>query len=306
MTVSDSIGSAAGIPTIWHPELLRQMRTPLVFYGLTTREYEGDITQAGDTVRIVTTTGVTVASYTRGTPITTEDLVLAGQEPVIDTQNSFGFAVYDLDMKQVRPAFVEEQSSVATYELRKSRDSAIASAMKAGVATANDLGTFSVGTGASDADAFEILAQLATKLDESDTPAAGGQPSMESDGGPNGGFRFVVVPPFFAEMLVVDPRKSSFGTTENLRTYGERYIGRSAAGLEIFKSNQCPVGDTGAAYRDVLAGWSRATAFAGQLTNFETQRLQKDFADLHLGLDVFGTKAIRADQLATAEVVRAT
>ena len=121
MTVSDSIGSAAGIPTIWHPELLRQMRTPLVFYGLTTREYEGDITQAGDTVRIVTTTGVTVASYTRGTPITTEDLVLAGQELVIDTQNSFGFAVYDLDMKQVRPAFVEEQSSVATYELRKSR-----------------------------------------------------------------------------------------------------------------------------------------------------------------------------------------
>jgi hypothetical protein len=304
MTISDSVGSAAGIPTIWHPALLRQMRTPLVFLGLTTREYEGDITQAGDTVRIVTTTAVTRAAYVRGTPITAERLVLAGQELVIDKQYGFNFEVNDLDMRQVKPNFVEEQSSVATYTLRKGRDSDIALAMQAGAGT--DLGDFSVGTGAGDADAFEILARMATELDENDTPDNGAMPSMDAEGGPDGGFRFVVVPPFFAEMLVIDPRKSSFGTTDNLKTYGERYIGRSAAGLEIFKSNQLPAGIANSStHTDIIGGWSRATAFAGQLTQFETQRVQGDFADFHLGLDVYGTKVIRAAQIVRAEVVRA-
>lgn len=304
MTISDSLGSAAGIPTIWHPALLKQMRTPLVYLGLTTREYEGDITQAGDTVRIISTTGVDVVDYVRGTPVTTQNLVLSGQSLVIDKQKAFNFTVNDLDMKQVKPAFIEEQSSVAAYELRKTRDTTIALAMQAGAGT--DLGDFSVGTGAGDADAFELLARMATALDEADTPDAGTMPSMDAEGGPDGGFRFVVVPPFFAEMLVIDPRKSSFGTTDNLRTYGERYIGRSAAGLEIFKSNQTPWGLTGTTtHRDVIAGWSRATAFAGQLTKFETQRVQGDFADFHLGLDVYGTKVIRSAQIVRAEVVRA-
>lgn len=309
MSVNDSEGSAAGIPEIWHGALLRSLRTPLVFEGLTTREYEGDITDAGDTVRILTTSDVSIGNYSRGTALTADDLVLTPQKLVIDQQKEFAFEVNRLDVKQAKPEFVAEQSSRAAYGLKKTRDSFIASTMKSGVADNNILNSgnaYSVGTGPGDADAFEILAQLATVLDENDTPEAGSSPSMEADGGPDGGFRFVAVPPFFAEMLVLDPRKSSFGTTDNLRTYGERYIGRSVAGLEIFKSNQCPTGDAGGSARDVIAGWSKATAFAGQLTEFKDQDKQLDFARYYLGLDVYGAKVIRPSNLARAQVQRAS
>ena len=305
MTVSDSVGSAAGIPIQMHAALLRNLHEPLVFEGLTTREYEGDISQAGDAVSIITTSQGTISNYVRGTPVSAQSLVLSRQQLVISQQKSFALEANDLDVKQVKPDFWDEQMSEAGYLLRETRDAYIAGVMKAGVAAGNDLGTFSIGTGAGDADMFELLARLATVLDDTKTPAAGNSPSMDADSGPGGGFRFVVLPPFACEMLVIDPRKSSFGTTDNLKTYGERYIGRSVAGLEIFKSLNCPVGDTGATYRDVIAGWSKATAFASQLVEFKTQDKQLDFAKYYLGLDVYGAKVIRAEQLATAEIVRA-
>lgn len=305
MTISDSVGSAAGIPTYWSPDILAMMRTPLVFQGLTTREYEGEIRSAGDVVKVVSTSHVDVVDYVRGTPFTGQNLVLAAQEIPIAYQKRFAFVTNKLDQRQVLPNYVEQQASDATYELKKTRDQIIAAAMKAGASEDNILGTFAIGTGPNDADIFEIINSAATRLDETDTPDAGNMPSMEAEGGPQGGFRFAVLPPFACEMLVNDPRRSSFGTTDNLKTYGERYIGRSVAGLEIFKSNLCPVGDTGAAYRDMLFGWSRATAFCGQMLDMEDQFVPGEPATLHFGIDVYGTKGIRADQLGRAELVKA-
>lgn len=303
MSVNDSQGAAAGIPVQMHAAVLRNLRTPLVFEGLTTREYEGDIQNAGDAVDIVTYTPGTVGNYTRGTPISAQTAVLSKVKLVVDQQKDFAIEINDLDVKQVKPDFADALMSDQAFELKKTRDTFIASVMRAGTAPDNDIGDFSVGTGPNDADAFEILARLATVLDENDTPAAGNNPSMDAEGGPDGGMRFVVVPPFFAEMLVVDPRRSSFGTTDNLRAYGERYIGRTVAGLEIFKSNQCAAG--GGSRVTVQAGWSRATAFAGQLLDFKQQDKQLDFAKYYLGLDVYGAKVIRPETLAYAEVQRA-
>jgi hypothetical protein len=303
MSVNDSQGAAAGIPVQMHAAVLRNLRTPLVFEGLTSREYEGDISNAGDAVDIITYTPGTIGNYVRGTAITAQTAVLAKEKLVITEQKDFAIEINDLDVKQVKPDFADALMSDQAFELKKSRDSFVSALMRDGTPSANDLGDFSVGTGPSDADAFEILARLATVLDDNDTPDAGNSPSMDSEGGPDGGMRFVVVPPFFAEMLVVDPRKSSFGTTDNLRTYGERYIGRSVAGLEIFKSNQCAAG--GGGRTTIQAGWSRATAFAAQLLDFKTQDKQLDFAKYHLGLDVYGGKVIRPSNLAYAEAVRA-
>jgi hypothetical protein len=156
-----------------------------------------------------------------------------------------------------------------------------------------------------DADAFELASLAARILDDTETPEDMGVPGMDSEGGPDGGFRFLVVPPLYAEQLVNDPRKSSFGTTDNLRTYGQRYIGRSVAGLEIFKSTNLPSGtDTaaGAGYTGVIAGWTKAAAFASQIVKFETQRVQGNFADFHMGMSVYGAKVVYPPNLVTFDV----
>ena len=104
----------AGIPINWHAALLRAVRKPLVAEGLTNREFEGDLAN-GNTVRIVMTADVAIANYDRNTPITASILPLADQTLLADQQKSFNFQTNDLDVKQVKPAFVEEQSARAIY-----------------------------------------------------------------------------------------------------------------------------------------------------------------------------------------------
>jgi|GEM_PF-5178987 len=292
----------AGIPINWHAALLRAVRKPLVAEGLTNREFEGDL-ENGNTVRIVMTSDVAIANYNRNTPITATILPLADQTLLADQQKSFNFQTNDLDVKQVKPAFVEEQSSRAVYNLKRVQDAFIFQTMYDGVAAANYEGAYTVSP--VDADAFELASYAARILDDNDTPEDMGVPGMDSEGGPNGGFRFLVVPPLYAEQLVNDPRRSSFGTTDNLRTYGERYIGRSVAGLEIFKSTNLPSGsDTtaGAGYTAVIAGWTKAAAFASQIVKFETQRVQGNFADFHMGMSVYGAKVVYPPNLVTFDV----
>lgn len=299
--VSDSY-QQAGIPINWHASLLRAVRRPLVAEGLCNREFEGDLT-SGNTVRIVMTSDPTEQAYNRNTPITSTILPLADQTLLADQQRAVNFQVNDLDMKQVKPAFVDEQSSRAVYVLKKRQDKFIFQTMYDGVAAANYLGAYTVSP--VDADAFELLTYAARVLDDNDTPEDMGTPGLTPEGGPEGGFRFVVVPPLFAEQLENDPRRSSFGTTDNLLAYGKRYIGRTVAGLEIFKTTNLPTGTettAGAGYTAVIAGWTKATAFASQMVKFETQRVQGNFADFHMGLMVYGAKTVYPDNEVTFDV----
>lgn len=282
----------AGIPINWHAALLRAVRKPLVMEGLTNREFEGDLA-TGNTVRIVMTADAEVADYDRNSTYTGSVLPLADQTLLADQQKMIRFRINDLDVRQVKPGFVDEQSARAVYNLKRVQDAFIAQTMYDGTASANYLGAYTVSP--VDADAFELASYAARVLDDNETPEDMGVPGMDPEGGPNGGFRFLVVPPLYAEQLVNDPRKSSFGTTDNLRTYGERYIGRSVAGLEIFKSTNLPSGSNttaGAGYTACIAGWTKATAFASQFVKFETQRIVGALADLHLGVQVYGGKTV--------------
>jgi len=52
----------------------------------------------------------------------------------------------------------------------------------------------------------------------------------------------------------------------------------------------------------VIAGWSEATAFAAQFQRYERQRIVGALADLHLGVDVYGVKVLRPDNLVSANI----
>jgi hypothetical protein len=63
------------IPEIWSAQLLSSLKKTLVFAGPTTvnRNYEGEIANAGDTVRITSISRPTIADYTKNvTAITPE------------------------------------------------------------------------------------------------------------------------------------------------------------------------------------------------------------------------------------------
>src|SRR5690349_13358556 len=90
-------------PEIWSAELLVALRKSLVFAqpGVVNRDYEGEISAAGDTVRITSISDPTIGTYTpNSTSITPEELTDAQRTLVIDQAKYFAFYVDDIDARQ--------------------------------------------------------------------------------------------------------------------------------------------------------------------------------------------------------------
>lgn len=95
------------IPTIWEARLLAHLDKALVYGNLCNRDYEGDIRNYGDTVKINQIGNVEVKDYTKGTPITVDEIDGTPTELHIDQQKYFAFHVDDVDAAQANVNLVD-------------------------------------------------------------------------------------------------------------------------------------------------------------------------------------------------------
>lgn len=268
------------IPEIWSAMMLESLKKELVYAGpsVVNRDYEGDIANQGDTVRIRSISRPTIATYTKGsTTITPEQLTDAQRSLVIDQAKYFAFEVDDIDAAQTPGGELEAGLVEAVYGLRDVADQYVA-ALYTGAATANQIGTVSVTTGAL---AYTQLRRLKVKLDEANVPQQG---------------RYVVVPPWYHGLLLEEDkfvRVDASGTDTGLRN---GLVGR-ALGFDVLMSNNAPL-VTGDDYA-VMAGYPKAIAFAEQINKVEAYRPESAFGDALKGLHVYGAKLVRPDAIAT-------
>ncbi len=273
------------IPTLWAVELLENLNDAHVYAPLLNRDYEGQIKNVGDTVKINSIGRVTIASYTKNsTSITPETLDDSQLMLAITESKYYCFEIDDIDKRQQQPKMMRDAMQEAAWGLADTADAFIATLLEAGVATASPDNTLtaatSVGTGASDNDAYELLVDLGVKLDESNVPK---------------GDRWVVIPPWYQGMLLKDPRFVSFGTGGNLDRLKNGQIGE-AAGFTIAVSNNVPV--SGSAYT-VIAGYKGAATYAEQINDPEGFRPESAFSDAMKGLHLYGAKVTRPYALAS-------
>lgn len=266
------------IPEVWSAQILMSLKKAQVYAqpGVVNRNYEGEITAGGDTVRIRSISRPTISSYTKGGPLTYEQLTDAQRALLIDQQKSFSFVVDDIDKAQNGGALVEATDEAA-YGLRDVADQYVA-ALYTGAQSANQLGTVSVTTGAI---AYTQLVNLKVALDEANVPQEN---------------RYVVVPPWYEGLLLQEDkfvRADASGSTEGLRN---GRIGR-AAGFDVLASNNAPL-VTGDDYA-VQAGIPGAITYAEQIVEMEALRLQDTFGTGVRGLHVYGAKLVRPDAIAT-------
>lgn len=270
------------IPEVWAAELLSSLKKHLV-YGqpsVVNKNYEGEIAEAGDTVRITSISRPTIATYTKGvTVINPEQLTDAQRSLTIDQSKYFAFEVDDIDMRQAKNggALMTEAATEASYGLRDVVDQYIA-ALYTGANAANALGTVAVTTGAL---AYTQLRRLKVKLDEANVPQEG---------------RFVTVPPWYHGLLLEESKfveADKAGTTDALRN---GMVGR-ALGFDILVSNNAPL-VTGDDYA-VMAGVPDAITFAEQINKVEGYRPPDSFSDALKGLLLYGAKLVRPDAIAT-------
>lgn len=292
------------IPSVWAGTLLRALDTALVYANeqVINRDYEGDIADVGDSVRINMLGDVTIQTFTKNTDINPpEALDDAALVLNVNQGKYFNFQVDDVDKAQQKPKTMEEAMRRSAYGLRKVIDGYIAS-LYTDISATNVIGSDGspiTGTWLTTGTlAYDRLVDLGVLLDNTDTPDDG---------------RFVIVPPWFEAYLLKDARFVGYGTPGQLQMLmngfggeaitqpnnggapGNLPIGR-AAGFDIYKSNQVP-NTAGLKYK-IIAGHKMGWSFAQQISKTEAYRPERRFADAVKGLAIYGAKVTRPNCLA--------
>jgi hypothetical protein len=282
-------------PEIWSAALLVALQKKLVYAqpGVVNRDYEGEITQAGDTVRITSISDPTIGTYVPNvTAIAPEELTDAQRTLVVDQAKYFAFFVDDVDKRQAKGDVMPTAMARAAYKLADQADQFVAG-LYTGIQSANAVNSGSAITftavGATATEEFynKVLVPLKVKLDEANVPTEG---------------RWCVVPPWAHAMLLLSSLFSRADGAGNNDAARNGFVGR-AAGFDILVSNNVPLITTDFA---VIAGVDSALSFAEQINKTEAYRPEAKFADAVKGLYLYGGKLIRPDSLAYARTTRVT
>lgn len=270
------------IPALWASRLLVNLNNEHVYASCFNRDYEGEIKSMGSTVKISSIGRITISTYTRNTDINpAQTLQDAGQVMAIDQGNYFNFQVDNLDKAQENINMMDAAMVEAAWGLADKVDLFLGTLLSANVATSQQLTAATVGRGASDRNAYQVLVDLDVKLTEQNTPRPG---------------RWVVVPPWFEGMIRSDQNFVGFGTGENKPTLtGGKPIG-TASGFSIYVSNNVP---TSGGNPVVIGGYQGAATYAEQVTETVPYKPEKRFADAMKGLLIYGAKVTRPNNLAS-------
>lgn len=271
------------IPTVWASRLLTALDKALVYgqSNVCSRDYEGEIREAGNTVKIASIGDVTIDDYTKDTDIAEPEVLTdEDQSLLIDQAKYFNFYVDSVDRAQQNVNVLDEAMRRSAWKLRDAADTFLAATMAGAVPDGSKIGSVTTPKVPTKDDAYEYLVDLSVLLDEADVPIEG---------------RFVVVPAWFHGLLLKDERFIKAGTRRSDAALQNGEVGE-AAGFAILKSNNVP-NTTGTKYK-IMAGHAMATAYVEQIVDVQTYKPEKRFGDAVKGLHVYGAKVVRPTCLA--------
>jgi P22 coat protein - gene protein 5 len=277
------------IPTLWSARLLANLQKALVFAqeGVINRDYEGEIRQMGDKLRISQIGVVTVDTYTKNTAIPEPQILDDSQTTLEITQaRYFNFMIDDIDRAQQNPDVMDAALAKAAYHLAEKADTFLAT--NAFLAPPENL----IGTDLApitDLDgagkAYEYLVDLGLRLTESNVPY---------------GERWVVLPPWYVALLRKDARFIHSGTAAGDALLRNGQIGM-AAGFTVLESNNVAVSTD---KFKIMAGYQGAITYAEQINSVEAYRPERRFADAVKGLHLYGSKLIQPRGIAVLTATR--
>jgi len=272
------MGVGSFIPQVWSAQVLGDLLDSLVYGQVANRDYQGEITQAGDVVKINEIGDITIRDYTRNSTsaLTLEYLSDAQKELKVDQQKYFAFEVDDVDAAQARGNYMTEAMRKAAWGLGNAIDEYIAAMhSQAGIT----LGTTAAGKHVTSSNVTKYIAEIGSRLDAANVPTMG---------------RWIVGPPWFVMALYAAGVNKDTDNSRALQM-GPGYYAQFM-GFNIFSSNNVVNG----AYTDgakIMAGYSGTISLAVQILNTEAFRSTDRFTDVVRGLAVFGAKVVRPTTL---------
>ncbi len=250
------------IPQVWSARLLENLQKSLVFGALCNRNYEGDISQWGDTVHINVLNDITVKPYDPSVGIADPEQLSGGDTTLtIDHGAYYNFFINDVDAVQARADLMDAAMRSAAYRLACDTEDYILEVIRegAGVKATKPLAT--------NEDLYPLLLQIKAAMDEA------GVPRMD---------RKLILPPALENTLLLDGR-FIIGSSDAAHRLAEGAVAR-AAGFDIYISSDLE--------GEIIAMTPDAVTFANQITRVDAYRPEKGFCDGVKGLCLSGAKVL--------------
>lgn len=265
------------IPTIWNEAIEHELERKHVFVEDTNRQYEGNVSKAGDTVRILGIGKPTI------TTVTTKDgsITLAAPETVGDSSASllidhvsyFNYKVDDIDKRQAVGGVMDALSKETSEALAQEEDVAVSSLSSAPEAVLKD-------ANATQVDKDNILAYIDDGLEK----------LYENDVAPDSEIT-VTVPPWFYMILKQAYIKLD---TDNSDMLENGRVGRYGNVIVRMSNNVAKDGNDSSL---IQLKTKRAIAYAKPMTHTEPYRPEASFSDAVKGFILYGTRIVRPKEM---------
>ena len=276
---------SAFIPEIWSQKLNYMLEKECVMLQCVNRNWEGEIKNQGDKVKIITPAEVSISTL-GNEAISYSELEPTSMDLVIDQKKFFAFKINDVAQVQANTDIMEAHLKNARKAIEEVQDAYLLS-QHANADSANVVGSDSSPISLDKSTIYSQFVKLALCLKNSDAVTTGVRHS-------------VVINPTIESYLL---QSTEFIGAHNVadETLREGAIGR-IAGMDVLVSTNLTAVD-GKYY--VLAGTNDAITFASQLAKIESLRDKDSFSDLVRGLYLYGAKTVQPKALAKM-VVSAT
>jgi len=268
---------SAFIPEIWSQKLNNMLSKNCVMLQCVNRNYEGEIKNQGDRVKIITPAAVSVLTLDSDS-LSYDELTPTEKDLIIDQKKFFAFKINDVAQAQANQDIMEAHLQNAKKAIEEVQDtyllgqhSYVDSDNIVGGDTAVTLDKTTI---------YSYFVELALKLKNADALSNNQKP-------------WVVINPTIESYLL---QSAEFISAYNVadQTLREGAIGR-VAGMDVLVSTNLTA--TASKYY-VLAGTNESITFASQLSKVESLRDKDSFSDLVRGLYLYGAKTIQPASLA--------
>jgi len=313
--------SGGFIPQLWSNKLNAKFYANTMMTEIANTDWEGEIKNQGDTIRIRTAPSITINDYSgAGSTLTSEVPVPIYADMQINKGKYFSVQINDVLAHQADIDLMNTFTDDAAKQLKISIENEAffqwfstegAHASNKGVTAGAISSSYNLGSDAvpiNDATPKNILdtiLRMSATMDEQNIPEEG---------------RWLILSPHERQLLMMTDIAQAYFTGDQSSTIRTGKIGMLDR-FTVYVSNLLPHGAAGKATvagltatstgatltgakvrRMMVAGTKASCAFASQISKTEPLRNQTDFGDIVRGLSVYGRKVIKSEALVTALV----
>jgi hypothetical protein len=301
------------IPEIWSGKLVEKFYAATVLAAISNTDYEGEINNKGDRVKIRTKPTITIQNYNADQLLALERPLGGTTELFIGNGKYFSLILDDVMEIQSDLNLLSMWSDDAAQQLKIAVDKDVLTGLvggavaqnrgtSAGVITANinlgakgsALSVVSKNPGAGDVELLDVLMRMGQVLDEQNIPEVG---------------RWVVLPAWAGRQIKQSELRQAYLSGDAVTMLRNGRLGMVDR-FTIYVSNLLPsnggpnadTGDFNVGEWPIFAGHAHGLTFASQISKVETLRSELTFGQILRGLQVYGYKVIDGKALTEARV----